>query len=93
MTFGPPGRLLKPHPLCRVEDEKYLSLRAEVEAPFRTFRIFLLFCFAISAGLATLVGTSQLVGSVAHAPAARPLEETLQTLGIDIGELLSNIIC
>lgn len=70
---------------CRPTDEKYLSMRAEVEAPFRTFRLFILTFFAISAGLATLVATTQLIGAIGHAPAARPLDKTLQTFGIDVG--------
>lgn len=70
-----------------VDDERYLSMRAEVEAPFRTARIFLLGFFAVSAGLATLFATSQLIGAAAHAPAARSLTEALQTFAIDVGSL------
>lgn len=60
-------------------------MRAEVESPFRTFRIGLLSFFLISASIATLVATSQLIGSIGNAPSAMPLADTIQTFGIDIG--------
>lgn len=74
-------------PLClrSPQDQKYLSMRAEVESPFRTFRIALLTFFLVSASIASLVATSQLIGSLGNAPAAMPLSNTIQTFGIDIG--------
>ena len=68
-------------------------MRAEVEAPFRTFRIFLLGFFAISAALGTLFAAPALIGSVAHGPNAIPVEEALQTLGIDMGMSNSSCVC
>lgn len=62
-------------------------MRAEVESPFRTFRIGLLTFFLISAGIASLVATSQLIGSLGNAPAAMPLVNTSQTFAIDIGAI------
>eukprot|EP00892_Ulva_mutabilis_P005086 jgi/Ulvmu1/294/UM001_0298.1 len=59
-------------------------MRAEVESPFRTFRIALLTFFLLSASIASLVATSQLIGSLGNAPAAMPLANTSQTFGIDI---------
>lgn len=72
---------------CRDQSERYLSMRAEVESPFRTVRIFLLAFFAVSCGIATAVATSQLVGVLDDAPGAqgRTLTDALTTLGIDIG--------
>lgn len=69
----------------RVDDSKYLSMRAEAEAPFRTFRLFLLGFFAISAGIATLFSIPAIIGSVGHAPNAKPLDETAQSLAINLG--------
>jgi len=60
-------------------------MRAEVEAPFRTFRVFIVGFFVVSASVASLVATSQLIGALGHAPSAKPLDECLQTLAIDVG--------
>lgn len=64
-------------------------MRAEVESPFRTFRIGLLTFFLISAGIASLVATSQLIGSLGNAPSAMPLANTTQTFGIDLGAIVN----
>lgn len=41
--------------------------------------------FLVSAGVATLIATTQLIGSVGNAPAAMPLQDTIQTWLIDVG--------
>jgi Low psii accumulation1 / Rep27 len=56
-----------------------------VEAPFRTFRLFIVGFLAISCGLGTLFATSQLIGALGHAPNAYPMKDVLQTFGIDVG--------
>lgn len=49
--------------------------------------------FLVSACVATLIATTQLIGSVGNAPAAMPLEDTGQTWLIDVGMLPHFLQC
>ena len=60
-------------------------MRAETEAPFRVFRVIILGFLAISCALSLLFAIPQLIGAVGHAPNASPLNESLQTFGLDVG--------
>jgi hypothetical protein len=75
-----------------VEDAKYLSLRAEAEAPFRAFRVVFLGFLAFSASVATLFSIPQLIGAIGNAPNAQPLEEAVQSFGINVGVCHATII-
>ena len=87
ITLLPSITVMSARTRCRPRDQKYLSLRAEVENPFRTFRVVILGFFLVSAGVATLIATTQLIGSIGNAPAAMPLQDTVQTWLIDVGAL------
>ena len=63
------------------------QLRAEAEAPFRSFRLVIFGASAASATLATLFALPALVGALAGAPNAKPLIEVLQDLAINLGAL------
>lgn len=67
--------------------EAEVKVRAEVEAPFRAFRLVIFGFLAASAGLATLFVVPQLIGALGGAPNAKPLEAVLTDLGIDLGAL------
>ncbi|KAI7843980.1 hypothetical protein COHA_002518 [Chlorella ohadii] len=62
------------------------SLRAEAEAPFRGFRLFIFGAGAVGAGLATLFGLPQLIGALGGAPnATKSAAEALQDFAINVG--------
>ena len=63
------------------------SLRAEAEAPFRSFRIVVFGFGAVSAVLATLFSIPTLIGALGGAPNAKPLTEALQDIVINVGAL------
>ena len=70
---------------CRVNDNKYLSMRAEVETPYRNFRLLLFGFLFVSAGIGFLFATPALIGAVAKAPNAQPLGDAAASFGIDLG--------
>lgn len=81
-------RPLSPHfLLCfRAPSKEGASLRAEAEAPFRGFRLFIFGAGAVGAGLATLFGLPSLIGALGGAPGAtKTIAEALQDFGINVG--------
>jgi hypothetical protein len=79
---GPPGKK---------KEEKYSNLtkmRSEAQAPFRTFRLFIFGAFAANATLGLSIATLQAVTKALGAPAAPPLEQSLQNIGIDLAAAL-----
>jgi hypothetical protein len=81
---APTARLLDP---CRPPSKEEASLRAEVEAPFRSLRLVLLGVGVASATLATLFSIPALLGTLLAAPSAKPLAEVLQDGAINVGAL------
>ncbi len=72
--------------LCRPPSLEGASLRAEAEAPFRGFRLFIFGAGAVGAGLATLFGLPQLIGALGGAPnATKSAAEALQDFAINVG--------
>lgn len=71
---------------CRAPSLEGASLRAEAEAPFRGFRLFIFGAGAVGAGLATLFGLPSLIGALGGAPGAtKTTAEALQDFGINVG--------
>lgn len=68
----------------RPPSKEEASLRAEAEAPFRSFRIVIFGFGVVSAGLATLFSVPTLIGSLAGAPNAKDLSEALQDILINV---------
>lgn len=71
----------------RPPSKEEASLRAEAEAPFRSFRIVLFGFGVISAGLANLFSIPTLIGTLAGAPNAKELSEALQDILINVTAL------
>ncbi len=71
----------------RPPSKEEASLRAEAEAPFRSFRIVIFGFGVISAGLATLFSIPTLIGALAGAPNAKDLTEALQDILINVTAL------
>ena len=71
----------------RPPSKEEASLRAEAEAPFRSFRIVLFGFGVISAGLANLFSIPTLIGALAGAPNAKELSEALQDILINVTAL------
>ena len=71
----------------RPPSKEEASLRAEAEAPFRSFRIVLFGFGVVSAGLATLFSIPTLIGTLAGAPNAKDLSEALQDILINVTAL------
>ncbi|KAI8112872.1 hypothetical protein M9434_004192 [Picochlorum sp. BPE23] len=63
------------------------SLRAEAEAPFRSFRIVLFGFGGVSAVLATLFSIPTLIGALAGAPNAKSLTDAFQDILINVAAL------
>lgn len=82
-----PALLLRSSPpLRRPPSKEGASLRAEAEAPFRGFRLFIFGAGAVGAGLATLFGLPQLIGALGGAAGAtKSVAEALQDFGINVG--------
>ena len=75
-----------PTPFLRAPSKEGASLRAEAEAPFRSFRLFIFGAGAAGAGLATLFGLPQLIGALGGAAGAtKSVAEALQDFGINVG--------
>lgn len=63
-------------------------LRAEAEAPFRSFRLVIFGAGTAGATLATLFGLPSLIGALAGAPGAtKTALEALQDLAINLGSV------
>ncbi|KAK9845516.1 hypothetical protein WJX81_008419 [Elliptochloris bilobata] len=62
-----------------------IKIRSEVEAPFRALRLVFYGFFAVSASVGALIATTQVIAAWNHAPSALPLNDVLQSLGIDLG--------
>lgn len=71
----------------RPPSKEEASLRAEAEAPFRSFRIVIFGFGVVSAGLATLFSIPTLIGALAGAPNAKDLTEALQDILINVTAL------
>lgn len=64
------------------------QLRAEAEAPFRSFRLFIFGAGVAGASLATLFGLPGIIGALAGAPnATKSTAEALSDLAINLGSL------
>ena len=63
------------------------SLRAEAEAPFRSFRIVIFGFGGVSAVLATLFSIPTVIGALAGAPNAKPVMDALQDILINVTAL------
>lgn len=66
----------------RIPEKDQVKLRGEVEAPFRSFRLVIFGFFVVSAGIGTLLATTQLIGDVIK---SKSLTKDLQNVGIDVG--------
>lgn len=64
-------------------DKRQLGLRSEAEAPYRSLRVVLFGFQVLSAGVAFVIGSTQLVSALANAPRHLPLQEVAQGLAID----------
>jgi hypothetical protein len=71
----------------RPPSKEEASLRAEAEAPFRSFRIVIFGFGVVSAGLATLFSIPTLIGALAGAPNAKDLTEAFQDILINVTAL------
>lgn len=67
--------------------ESEIALRSEAEAPFRIVRLVFSGFFVVSASVAGLVGTTQLIGALGGARNALPLQDVVQGLAIDAGAI------
>ncbi|CAG9464750.1 unnamed protein product [Pedinophyceae sp. YPF-701] len=83
--------------LCRAQggsppdptDDRYLQMRAEVQAPFRSLRIVIFGFSCASVATGTLIALTQLVGALAGSAAAvGTVESCAQTLAIDVAGLV-----
>lgn len=73
---------------CSPPSREGAQLRAEAEAPFRSFRLFIFGAGVAGATLATLFGLPGIVGALAGAPnATKSVAEALQDLAINLGSL------
>ncbi|KAL4418916.1 hypothetical protein ABPG77_003706 [Micractinium sp. CCAP 211/92] len=64
------------------------QLRAEAEAPFRSFRLFIFGAGVAGASLATLFGLPGIIGALGGAPnATKSVAEALSDLAINLGSL------
>lgn len=64
-------------------DKRQLGLRSEAEAPYRSLRVVLFGFQVLSAGVAFVIGSTQLASALANAPRHLPLQEVAQGLAID----------
>lgn len=88
---GPNRDATGPNPHAQeFTDEVYLKMRGEAEAPFRSIRLLLFGFGTASAGVASLIATSQLIGALGGAPNAFSPQDATQTLVID---LISLAVC
>lgn len=60
------------------------KIRSEVNAPFRTVRMFFSLAFIASASVGALISLPKLIASVGGAPNAASIDDTLVGLAIDL---------
>lgn len=86
MCIQPPGLPLGR--TCSPPSREGAQLRAEAEAPFRSFRLFIFGAGVAGASLATLFGLPGIIGALAGAPnATKSTAEALSDLAINLGSL------
>lgn len=67
-------------------------LKAEAADPFRTLRLFVYGASGASASIGLLTSAAQLAGALNNAPAALPLDQVVQNVGVNFAVVAAAIV-